>query len=130
MNEIVKIRDFLTQRLAVLENKANEKYDMLGTMSLGCVIEELKNVQKFVNSIDDKSSYLYEWHKQSENDVTNTADWAIRHFICIMKNSSIKQLDVYLDESSDGSINMNYDFENDESLDIDDIVLWTEKPKQ
>ena len=130
MNEIVKIRDFLTQRLAVLENKTNENYDMLGTMSLGCVIEELKNVQKFIDSIDAKSTYLYEWFKQSENDVTITADWEIRHFICIMKNGSVKQLDVYLDESFDGSINMHYEFENDESLDTDDIVLWTEKPKQ
>ncbi len=130
MNAIVKIKDFLTQRLAVLENKTNKNYDMLGTMSLGCVIEELKNVQKFVNSIDDKSAYLYEWHKQSENDVTMTADWEIRRFVCIMKNGSVKQLDVYLDESFDGSISMHYEFENDESLDTDDIVLWTEKPKQ
>ena len=130
MDEIVKIRDFLTQRLADLENKTNKKYDMLGTMSLGCVIEELKNVQKFVDNINVNPEHRYEWHKQSENDVTNTADWQIRHFICIMKNGSVKQLDVYLDESFDGSISMNYDFENDESLDTDDIILWTEKPKQ
>ena len=130
MNAIVKIKDFLSKRLADLENKMNEKYDMVATMSLGCVVEELKNVQKFIDSIDDKSAYLYEWHKQSENDVTFTADWEIRHFICIMKNGSVKQLDVYLDESSDGSITMHYEFENDESLDTDDIVLWTEKPKQ
>jgi len=130
MNAIVKIKDFLSKRLADLENKMNEKYDMVATMSLGCVVEELKNVQKFIDSIDDKSAYLYEWHKQSENDVTFTADWEIRHFICIMKNGSVKQLDVYLDESSNGSITMHYEFENDESLDTDDIVLWTEKPKQ
>lgn len=130
MNAIVKIRSFLTQRLAVLENKTNEKYDMLGTMSLGCVIEELKNVQKFIDSIDVNPEHLYEWHKQSENDVTMTADWGTRHFICIIKNGSVKQLNVWLDESFDGSISMHYDFENDESLDTDDIVLWTEKPKQ
>ena len=69
------------------------------------------------------------WNKQEEKDIydaiTAINDWECHRYACLMKDNTLQEFIVALDESYNGEINVHIDCVNDNYY-VDDIKYWIE----